>query len=118
MQPSILPMGLIKRVIMPETNKYRNFASGPKRSGNSTSNPKDNSYTPRQHTWWVKRQLRDPFVKQAHAEGMVSRAAYKLLEIHEKYKVFKPSDVVVDLGLGTRRLVSGCIFYYPAPSRE
>jgi len=49
-------------------------------------------------TRWVNRQLKDPYVKQAHSEGMVSRAAFKLREIHDKHKLFKPNMVVVDLG--------------------
>ena len=49
-------------------------------------------------TRWLQRQLNDPFVSQAKAEGWRSRAAFKLLEIHEKYQVFKQGSYVIDLG--------------------
>ncbi len=38
------------------------------------------------------------YVKKAHEEGMVSRAAYKLQEMHKKYHIFKPGYSVLDLG--------------------
>ncbi len=47
---------------------------------------------------WLERQLRDPYVARAKREGFRSRAAYKLAEIDDKYKVFKPGARVVDLG--------------------
>ncbi len=47
---------------------------------------------------WVARQLRDPFVIKAQAEGFRARAAYKLLEIDEKFHVLKRGQSVVDLG--------------------
>ncbi|WP_349372054.1 RlmE family RNA methyltransferase [Salinarimonas sp.] len=47
---------------------------------------------------WLERQLNDPYVVRAKAEGMRSRAAYKLLEIDEKYKFLKPGQRIVDLG--------------------
>lgn len=47
---------------------------------------------------WLQRQLNDPYVKQAKREGYRSRAAYKLIEIHEKLDVLKPGAHVVDLG--------------------
>lgn len=47
---------------------------------------------------WVKRQLRDPYVQKAQAEGYRARAAYKLLEIDEKFHVLKRGAAVVDLG--------------------
>ncbi len=47
---------------------------------------------------WVKRQLRDPYVLKAQAEGYRARAAYKLLEIDEKFHVLKRGGNVVDLG--------------------
>lgn len=49
-------------------------------------------------TMWLQRQLNDPYVARARAEGYRSRAAYKLLEIDAKHKVLKPGDRVVDLG--------------------
>lgn len=47
---------------------------------------------------WVKRQLRDPYVQRAHADGLRARSAYKLLEIDEKFHVLKGGQNVVDLG--------------------
>ena len=49
-------------------------------------------------TLWLERQLNDPFVAQAKREGYRSRAAYKLIEIAEKYRLFKPGQRIVDLG--------------------
>ncbi len=49
-------------------------------------------------TLWLERQLNDPYVAQARREGYRSRAAYKLLEIDEKYKLFRPGQRIVDLG--------------------
>ena len=47
---------------------------------------------------WLKEHFADPFVKKAHAEGMRSRAAYKLEELVERDRLLKPGMVVVDLG--------------------
>lgn len=47
---------------------------------------------------WLERQLNDPFVHQAKADGYRSRAAYKLIEIDNKYKILRPNQKVVDLG--------------------
>jgi len=49
-------------------------------------------------TLWLERQLNDPFVALAKREGYRSRAAYKLIEIAEKYKLFRPGQRIVDLG--------------------
>lgn len=48
---------------------------------------------------WLERQLNDPYVKKAKAEGYRSRAAYKLIELDEKFGMLKGSKRVVDLGL-------------------
>src|SRR3712207_1167350 len=50
-------------------------------------------------TKWLQRQLNDPYVKKAKAEGYRSRAAYKLLELDEKFGVLKGVRAVVDLGI-------------------
>lgn len=47
---------------------------------------------------WLERQLNDPYVQAAKREGYRSRAAYKLAELDEKYKLLKPGMTVVDLG--------------------
>jgi len=49
-------------------------------------------------TLWLERQLNDPFVSRAKLEGFRSRAAYKLIEIDDKYRLFKPGGRIVDLG--------------------
>ncbi len=49
-------------------------------------------------TLWLERQLNDPYVQRAKAEGYASRAAYKLIEMNEKYSFIKKGDRVVDLG--------------------
>ena len=49
-------------------------------------------------TRWLQRQLNDPYVKRAHAEGFRGRAAYKILELDEKYRFLVPGARVVDLG--------------------
>lgn len=47
---------------------------------------------------WLSRQLNDPYVKRAKAEGYRSRAAYKLAEMDDKLQILKPGKHVVDLG--------------------
>ena len=47
---------------------------------------------------WLERQLNDPYVARARREGLRSRAAYKLIEIDDKYRLLKPGGRVVDLG--------------------
>jgi 23S rRNA (uridine2552-2'-O)-methyltransferase len=47
---------------------------------------------------WLERQLNDPYVARAKREGYRSRAAFKLLEIDEKFKILKPGQKIVDLG--------------------
>jgi len=47
---------------------------------------------------WMQRHVKDNFVKQAQNDGYRSRAAYKLLELNDKDKLFKPGMCVVDIG--------------------
>ena len=47
---------------------------------------------------WLERQLNDPYVARAKREGFRSRAAYKLMEIDDKYHLLKSGMTVVDLG--------------------
>ena len=49
-------------------------------------------------TLWLERQLNDPYVKRAQAEGFRGRAAYKILEIDDKFRFLVPGARVVDLG--------------------
>jgi 23S rRNA (uridine2552-2'-O)-methyltransferase len=50
-------------------------------------------------TKWLERQLNDPYVKRARAEGYRSRAAYKLIELDERFGFLKGAERVVDLGV-------------------
>ena len=50
-------------------------------------------------TRWLERQLNDPYVKRAKAEGYRSRAAYKLIELDERFGFLKGAKRVVDLGI-------------------
>jgi 23S rRNA (uridine2552-2'-O)-methyltransferase len=47
---------------------------------------------------WMREHVNDPFVRQAQKDGYRSRAAYKLLEIAAKDRLFRPGAVVFDLG--------------------
>ncbi|MGB0901037.1 RlmE family RNA methyltransferase [Halocynthiibacter sp.] len=47
---------------------------------------------------WLERQLNDPYVKRAQVEGYRGRAAFKILELDEKYRFLVPGARVVDLG--------------------
>jgi 23S rRNA (uridine2552-2'-O)-methyltransferase len=48
---------------------------------------------------WLERQLNDPYVRRAKAEGYRSRAAYKLTELDERFAILKGARRVVDLGI-------------------
>jgi 23S rRNA (uridine2552-2'-O)-methyltransferase len=50
-------------------------------------------------TRWLERQLNDPYVRRAKAENYRSRAAYKLLELDERFGLLKGVKSVVDLGI-------------------
>lgn len=50
-------------------------------------------------TRWLERQLNDPYVKRAKAEGYRSRAAYKLIELDQKFGFLRGAKRVVDLGI-------------------
>ncbi|MEA3053364.1 MAG: rRNA (uridine2552-2-O)-methyltransferase [Sphingomonadales bacterium] len=50
-------------------------------------------------TKWLERQLNDPYVKRARAEGYRSRAAYKLIELDDRFAFLKGAERVVDLGV-------------------
>lgn len=50
-------------------------------------------------TRWLERQLNDPYVKRAKAEGYRSRASYKLIELDERFGFLKGAKRVIDLGI-------------------
>lgn len=61
---------------------------------------------------WIYRHINDPFVKEAQRLGYASRAAFKLLAIQEKDKIFKSGMTVVDLGAapgGWSQVASDCL---------
>ncbi|HSG55102.1 MAG TPA: RlmE family RNA methyltransferase [Paracoccaceae bacterium] len=60
---------------------------------------KSNKKRKQSSTRWLERQLNDPYVKRAKADGYRSRAAYKLLELDEKFELLKRATRVVDLGI-------------------
>lgn len=47
---------------------------------------------------WLRRHVTDPYVKKAKEQGYRSRAAYKLIELDQRERLFRPGAVVVDLG--------------------
>lgn len=68
-------------------------------------------------TQWIQRQLNDPYVRRAKAEGYRSRAAYKLIELDERFGLLKGARRIVDLGIAPggwcqvirRRLPAGIV---------
>jgi 23S rRNA (uridine2552-2'-O)-methyltransferase len=48
---------------------------------------------------WLQRQLNDPYVRRAQADGYRSRAAYKLVELDERFNLLKGARAIVDLGI-------------------
>ena len=50
-------------------------------------------------TRWLERQLNDPYVRRAQAEGYRSRAAYKLIELDERFGLIRGARRVIDLGI-------------------
>ena len=47
---------------------------------------------------WINKQRRDTYVRQSKVDGYRARSAYKLIEIDEKFKIFKGSMNVIDIG--------------------
>lgn len=55
-------------------------------------------YRSKSSTKWLQRQLNDPFVKKAHEMGYRSRATFKIIEIDDKFHIFKHGFKVADIG--------------------
>ena len=72
------------------------------KSGSGARNLKQRVKTAHKRTLssqkWLERQLNDPYVARAKREGYRSRAAFKLIEIDEKYHILKPGQRIIDLG--------------------
>ena len=71
--------------------------------GRSRSDPDKRVRTAKRRTAsstrWLERQLNDPYVKEAKAAGYRSRAAFKLIELDEKFAILRGSERIVDLGI-------------------
>ena len=60
-------------------------------------------------TLWLQRQLNDPYVKQAKAEGYASRAAYKLKQMDDRYGLIRPGMRIIDLGAAPGGWTQVCV---------
>ncbi|KLI64415.1 RlmE family RNA methyltransferase [Aurantiacibacter marinus] len=60
---------------------------------------KDNKKRKESSKRWLERQLNDPYVKRAKEEGWRSRAAFKLIELDDRFHLVKGANRVVDLGI-------------------
>ncbi|WP_066559258.1 RlmE family RNA methyltransferase [Croceicoccus bisphenolivorans] len=69
------------------------------RSGSDRQKLKSNKKRTASSARWLARQLNDPYVVKAKADGYRSRAAYKLKELDEKFGLLKGANAVVDLGI-------------------
>ncbi|MHB9879155.1 RlmE family RNA methyltransferase [Pacificimonas sp. ICDLI1SI03] len=72
--------------------------SGIGRGGTGKTRVKTARRRSAQSTRWLQRQLDDPYVKAAKAHGYRSRAAFKLIELDEKFGLLKHATRIVDLG--------------------
>lgn len=72
------------------------MSRGSKDAGRRLRNTKNRTAS---STRWLTRQLNDPYVRQAKADGYRSRAAYKLAELDERFALLKNRQRVVDLGI-------------------
>jgi len=91
--------------IEPEDNKRRRRRGGPIKAGGDKRAAKqlfERVKTARGRSIssvrWLQRQINDPYVKKAQMEGYRSRAAYKLLQIDERFHLLKSGMNIVDLG--------------------
>jgi 23S rRNA (uridine2552-2'-O)-methyltransferase len=85
----------------PPTQKPPSGSAGPAgRTGARNLKQSVRTAKKRSHasTLWLDRQLNDPYVARAKAEGWRSRAAYKLIEIDDRFRLLKPGQRIVDLG--------------------
>ena len=81
-----------------ECHKVLNHVCGYHTSDRRHKNPhslKGKSVTAQK---WLKRQLNDPYVKQARHESYRCRSAFKLLEIDDRFKILQPGQTVIDCG--------------------
>jgi 23S rRNA (uridine2552-2'-O)-methyltransferase len=73
-----------------------------RRQGSPTTVAPDSSKSPKKRKpssqRWLQRHLSDPYVAEARRQGYRSRAAFKLIELDERHRLFKTGMSVVDLG--------------------
>ena len=72
--------------------KHKRTARDPSQTVKTAKGRKSSS------TQWLKRQLNDPYVREAELKGYRSRAAFKLIEMDEKLNFLRKGQVIVDLG--------------------
>jgi len=77
------------------TEKKQNFQKGFRQKFTKVKTAKGRKAS---STKWLQRQLNDPFTKLAKEHNYKSRAAFKLLEIEDKYKILKKAKIILDLG--------------------
>ena len=79
---------------MSDENKPGSFGS----SRGISQKPKKDKTRKSSSTRWIGRQLNDPYVLETQKRGYKSRAAFKLLQINDKYNFLLPGLAVIDLG--------------------
>jgi 23S rRNA (uridine2552-2'-O)-methyltransferase len=89
---------LLDEYLNPSGNKKKKFAKFKKNNMKKTNTLYSKKKRSTSSKKWLLRQLNDPFVHQAKQLGYRSRAAFKLLEIEKKYKIFKTNQKILDLG--------------------
>ncbi|MEJ0062715.1 MAG: RlmE family RNA methyltransferase [Alphaproteobacteria bacterium] len=72
--------------------------SGPPSGRNLTVRVKSKASRSISSTKWLNRQLNDPYVAAAKRDGYRSRAAYKIIQLDERFKLLRPGMRIVDLG--------------------
>ena len=81
-----------------EKRRWRPKKAAPMNSRSLTEHVSPKKARTQSSRTWLERQLNDPYVKRAKAEGWRARAAYKLIELDEKYHLIQRGARVVDLG--------------------
>ena len=71
---------------------------GPERRGSAVVKVRSTRRRKASSTQWLSRQLNDPYVAEARRLGYRSRAAFKLIELDERFRLLRPGRRVVDLG--------------------
>ena len=71
---------------------------------------------------WVNKQRRDIYVRQSKVDGYRARSAYKLIEIDEKFKIFKGGLSVIDIGAApgswSQYALKACLLYTSPSPRD